>query len=409
MTLVADWTADATLGVAPDGQQIITALCKRTYQFDASGRIWVSDEQEPLCVEQEHDIRDDRATTCLVRDLDIYPYKMLTDVVVAGKVYAPGGRAARMRASVMVENQGKTIDVLGNRRVIYRPGQPLAFTEPEPFEVIDLEWWRAYGGIDTALVWPEEPENLLELIASTTPEDRPGAYPRNPSGMGYVVEEHARSLQGLGLPNFEDPANRLRPETFLVVEPEYWSARPSPAGFGWISMDWYPRAAFCGVLPMFPAFDDDPQLEEVRLGWIPRGHTRWIETEADLDTMILPQLANGAASGLRMPYLRGDEVVRITGLSPEPELVFRLAGQKPKAELFFRRQALETRVVLHTVFIDTEARRYTMLWAAQALTPRQLPVGLRHDDPEPDFLEGLDILIDGQLLEHGPSSPAPEG
>lgn len=398
MPLVADWTVDSTLGLAPDGQQIIVALCKRSYQFDASGRVSLADEQEELCVEQDHQTRDDRPTTCLVRDLDIFPYKLLTDVVVAGKVYAPGGSANRIRAAVMVGDLGKVIDVFGNRRVVYRPGLPLAFTDPEPFEVMDLEYWRAYGGIDTALVWPEEPTNILGAIASMTPEDRPGAYPRNPSGMGYVVEEHERSLQGLALPNFEDPQNRLRPESFLVVNPEYWSSRPSPAGFGWISTDWYPRAAFAGVLPLYPAYDDDPNLEELRLGWIPRGHTKWIETEANLDTMILPQLSNGAAPGLRMPYLSGDEPVRISGMGPEPELCFRLPAQQPKIELFFRRQALTTRVVLHTLHIDMETRRFTMLWAGQALSPRSLPVGLRHDDPDPDMLNGVDILVDGQAV-----------
>lgn len=402
MSLVANWDAEALLGMAPDGQQIIVALCKRSYEFDASGTIKVAADQVPITIEQVHETRDERPTTCLVHDTDIFPYKMLTDVVVHGKVYAQAPHTTQMRASVLIGELGKVIDVVGNRRVIYRPGQPLAFTEPEPFELMELEWWRAYGGIDTALVWPEEPTSYLEIIASLTPEDRPGAYPRNPSGIGYVVEEHARSLAGLALPNFEDPSHRLDPERFVVGQPEYWSARPSPAGFGWISTDWYPRAAFAGVLPMYPALDEDPQLEEVRLGWVPKGHTRWIETEASLDTMILPQLSNGAASGLRMPYLRGDELVRIAGLSPEPELRIPLPAQQPRAEIYFQRRALATRVVLHTLYIDAEERRFTMLWAAQALSPRKLPVGQRVSDPNPHLLAGVDILIDGEVLDLRP-------
>jgi hypothetical protein len=99
--------------------------------------------------------------------------------------------------------------------------------------------------------------------------------------------------------------------------------------------------------------------------------------------------------------LRGDEIVRLAGLGPEPELVFRLAGQRPRVEIHYRRKPLDARVVLHTVEIDAETRRYTVLWAAQALTPRPLPAGLRHDDPVPDHLAGVDVLVDGELLGRG--------
>lgn len=55
------------------------------------------------------------------------------------------------------------------------------------------------------------------MIASMMPEDRFGAYPRNPSGTGYVVEEHERSLEGMALPNFEDPIVRLLEEELRLI------------------------------------------------------------------------------------------------------------------------------------------------------------------------------------------------
>ena len=76
-------------------------------------------------------------------------------------------------------------------------------------------------------------------------------YPRNFMGTGVVLRNVKEAVEGLPLPNIEDPQDLLTPERLFIEEPDRWHLQPLPQGFGWRQRTWYPRAALLGAYPPF--------------------------------------------------------------------------------------------------------------------------------------------------------------
>ena len=392
-----------TLGILardPNRDPIVAVIAKRTYDLLSGGTLRYAEKQLPLVTKEAVEKRKDRPSEVMAAELDTWPIKLATDVVVLGKVHAEKGKPTpEMMAGVKVGAQGKVVRVIGDRHVEYEPGRRPVFSSPQPFTSMDLTYWRAYGGIDTSITGPE-PTNLLGLIASLTPEDRPGAYPRNPAGVGYVVSDDPRAVHGLWLPNFEDPAQPLTPESLIVRDPSRWWQMPLPQGLSWFHGGWYPRSTFYGLLPRFRPPDDTEQVEEVRRGWIPKGQCKRLDG-APIEQWIDVRATNAASPGLVVPYLKGNEAVRLVGLAPEGEINFALAGEQPDVTIGFAGKALSSALYLHTLLIEPDEKRYSVVWCARAKTPRVLPDRLpTNEDPMYDMLEGFEIAVDGVELAH---------
>jgi len=401
MNALPPYLTDATLADTPGvGQQVIV-LAKRTYAIRPHGII-VASEQQPLQGDAEGDVREDRLVGAPQTELDYWPIKLLTDIVVLGKVHAPGGRPAyHMKASVSIGSHHKSIHVHGDRRVRIMPDGRLEFTYEEPFTEIPLTYFRAYGGIDTSVPLAEVAD-MVSLLAVFNPRHYPGAYPRNPAGTGYVVSNDPQLLHGLVLPNFEEPGRPLTPENLVVRDPSQWWRMPMPQGLGWVSPSWYPRSAHAGYIEHFPPRDDLAELPEVRMRLVTK-HQHAHAASLDLAQRYNPLLANGASPGLAVPYLKGNEPVHLRGLSPYGDIRFQLPGQRPNVQIYYKRQPLRTTVAMHTLLIEPDHARFSLLWGARALTPRPLPVRQPNPrNPHHDPLEDVDILVDGVLSRHEP-------
>lgn len=398
----------ATLARDPLGEPIISVIAKRTYEILPGGKVRYADQQLPLVQKEEYETRDDRPCDVPLAELDTWPIKMATDIVVTGKVHTPDHRpVTQMNAGVQVGEFGKAIQVYGDRRPERNAGGSLIFTEPEPFESLDLTYWRAYGGIDSSLV-RQEPEDLMAILKSLTPEDRPGAYPRNSSGVGYIVQETTELLERLRLPNFEDPANLLTPDRLIVRDPALWWTMPLPQGLGWFNSNWYPRCSLAGLVPGFPPPDDTDKVEEVRRGFIPKGRCYFLKN-APVDKWMDMRFTNGASPGLAVPYLKGNEPVRLVGLLPEGETSFMLPGEQPEIPIRFEKKKLKVKTFLHTLLIEPEEMRFSLVWSGRADTPRVLPdKAPTNEDPMYDMLAGFDITVDGIELEHEPEPYKPQ-
>jgi hypothetical protein len=390
----------ATLARDPENEPIVAAFAKRTYAWKPDGTLRYADEQVPLVIKEVVERLDDRPCEAMLAELDTYPIKVATDVVVVGKVRSERDRpVAEMSAGIKVGNHGKVVRVIGDRRVSHERGRRPVFSAPKPFTEMPLTYRRAYGGIDSSLTG-KEPENLLEMIRAVTPEDRPGAYPRNPAGVGYVVADDPRAVDGLSLPNFEDPAASLSPERLIVGDPARWWTMPLPFGLSWFHGGWYPRSAWFGLVPRFTPPDDDDQVEEVRRGWTAKGRARFLAS-APVEQWIDWRAFNGASPGLAVPFLNGNEDVRLVGLSPAGEIRFALSGERPDVSLRFVGKALAPKLFLHTLLFEPEEGRFCVVWCARARTPRFLPDRLpTNADPMYDMLEGFEIFVDGVALPH---------
>lgn len=363
------------------GRQIVSVLVKRTYDIQGTGRCTLAEKQLPL------DTRPLEGKDCppWATELDVAPFKPATDVVVFGKAYAPGGRAAEMDLGVHIAKRSKTIRAFGPRRCLARG----AFSRPEPFEAIPLGYDCAYGGNDPAVVnYPAEPQDMAEILAQMM--QPPGNYPRNPTGKGYVIQPPAQGLDGLELPNFEDPQDLLTPERLIVGRLADWHRQPLPQGFGWLDMGWFPRCAFGGGLPYLTPPD---AVKEVDLGYLPAGYATRLRTTA-VENLIDLRLFNGAAPGLVLPYLRGDEAVKITGMDRLGVCNFQLPGDRPKVSIRCRGKELAVDLTPHTVGVLMEEQLVYLVWRASAVPPAGFTPPLpTKKNLEPDELADFQITV----------------
>lgn len=374
----------AGLAVDAEGRQIVSVGWKETYLLDESGECRPDEDQPAIQLDASGD-------TGASAEPEFLPYKLATDVVVVGNAHAPGGGPVReMTAAVQVGRTRKEIRVVGDRRCAHRRGKPPLVSEPEPFTAMPLDYTRAYGGIDETLDEGRDP--TAQALAP-----RPGSYPRNDIGRGYVVYNQPGRVEGLALPNLEDPGDPLAPERLIVGDLDQWWRQPLPQSFEWHSPGWFPRVVHLGAAPDgLP--EDDREVPEVKRGYLAPGFKRRCE-EDPLQERIGLALTNGASPGLVLPYLRGDEEIHLEGLRVEGALPVRLPARPPRLSVRFRGRSEELPAVLHTVLVEVEERRLRLVWRGAWYPPVSLPRRLPTiREPEVDPLEGVEIRVGGRIL-----------
>jgi hypothetical protein len=327
-------------GQDADRQPIFSVLVKRTYEIvdHALSRL---PETKPFRVVDEYHENGDAEWASIRHETEDFPWKLATDVVFIGKAHAPGGEPRHvLDVSLEVAGTLKTIRVVGDRQAEYTGGRP-SFTDPIPFTEMDLRYERAYGGKDFFSI-----PNL------------PFYYPRNFVGTGLVIANTEETVQGLRLPNLEDPYEPLTPEMLVLESPDNWNAQPLPQGFGWFHRAWYPRSSFVGAYPPFVKLDE--AMKEEELGLVPENQIV-LARQMKLPSFDV-RFNNGASTGLALPYLSGDERVTLTHLTPEKVDWFDLPGDVPAMtlDIGFGETALDP--VLHTVSIEGEEQRVVMIW-----------------------------------------------
>jgi len=316
-------------------------LLKRTYDFRQGYSVRAEKDRPLDFIDVYHDPGDPE--TCSVKyENDLSPFKVATDVVVIGTVYAPGGEAAETTdAAVDVTGTIKLVRVFGDRQCYYNSYGSPTVTDPVPFEQMPVRYERAYGGTDSVSI-----------------PDMPFAYPRNHLGRGFVLKNSPEGVHGLALPNFEDPFDLLSPERIVVGEPEGWWRQPMPQGFGWFQRTWYPRCSFVGSVPGF--VDPDAVVREEQLGLVPARQFA-LARQFKLPSFDI-RFNNGASPGLARPYLKGGERIRLARLTPEGLLELTLPEDVPKIAMDIGLGERELQPVLHTVVIRSDDRQLDLVW-----------------------------------------------
>jgi hypothetical protein len=324
------------------GEHIFSVIVKRSYRFTSSAVVEREVVDRPLRKVDEYyeDVEPERSPVRY--ESDLAPYKAGTDVVVIGRAYAPRGvPTTRMAVSVQVAGRSKVLAVTGDRECRHRPGLPPAFTDPKPFVEMEIRYDRAYGGSD----------------AKSLPSV-PFLYPRNFKGVGVVLRNSKEAVDGLPLPNIEEPQDLIAPERLLIEEPDRWHLQPLPQGLGWFQREWYPRSAMLGSFP--PFIDPGTVTTEERLGLLPHDHVA-LAKQSRLRTMEA-QFACGASLGMVFPGLKGDEDVALDGLTPGGRLGFRLPGDRPDIGLDLGGGLQSLQVELHTVCIQPDEGELDLVW-----------------------------------------------
>lgn len=327
-------------GQTPSGEPIISVLVKRSYDI-VSGKKCTRAERDNKLLAADV-FYADPANSSVRFESDFVPFKLATDVVFNGVAYSPDGRPTdRLVAELQVHKTRKRIQVLGDRICEYRAGQTPAFTDPKPFTTMELKYERAYGGVDIF----------------SNPQV-PFPYMRNPLGRGFAVANVAAAISGLALPNIEDENDSITPDRLCCKEFTTWQNQPVPAGIGWLPKGWLPRSALAGILPADRALEQE--LRKAYTALVPVAE-RAGYAKTSLPTMDF-KFFNGASSGLTLPFLKGDEGIKATNLSPDKECVFRLPGDTVKIGIDIGKGSVEPNVFIQTVMIRMEDRQLDIVW-----------------------------------------------
>ena len=300
-----------------DGSEARVALLKATYEISKTGSLEIAEEQQPICLVDEY--LGVPGHTSVIYEGDGAYFKPVTDIVVIGNAYAPKGKNVKsFNASLSVGKISKTVAVIGDRHWHYSSIFGVTMSNPKSFSEMLLCWERAFGGTDTFH------KNSMKHTWEK----------RNPVGTGFRVTKSAESLDGLALPNFEDPKSRIKS----------WKNKPIPQGFGFIGRSWMPRVGYAGTY--------DEAWQKHRMPILP----------LDFDYRFF----NSAPPGLVYPgYVQGGEVVKAVNLSKRGIEQFDLPSLKVKFSRRDRGKFFEVDGILDTVVFKFDENKVVLVWRSK--------------------------------------------
>jgi len=218
-----------------------------------------------------------------------------------------------MDVSLTAGSIRKTVRIFGDR-VWERSGVVHSISRAQPFETMPLVWERAYGGMD---------RKGTELRAEV----------RNPVGAGYRAKDGDNALDGLRLPNLEDPAE-------IITD---WKQYPAPACFAPICAHWEPRQSYAGTY--------DARWQEQRAPYLPE----------DFD----PRFFQLAPPGLIAPeYLRAGQWIEAQGVTPSGGLRLQLPPVRIETTYVVDGSPKSVPANLDTIVLEPDHGRLLLVWRA---------------------------------------------
>ena len=296
-----------------DFKPLFVPIIKATYATQGKSNLMLRDEQKSIDLTGKYYC--DSVVSGYKYEPECAFTKPSTDVILIGHAYADPKNGKETHVGFQVGPIRKAVRVVGDRYWEKTLGV-VSMTPPQPFEKIPLRYEHAFGGWDRSHGDPQK--HTFD--------------PRNPVGTGFR-DKYGRFEEGIKLPNLEDPRRPIK----------NYGDTPPPAGFGFISPHWQPRASFAGTY--------DEAWQKDRMPLLPKDFDRRFFNAAPRD-----QIAPG--------YLRGDEPVIVTGVSPNGRIAFHLPKVKPptcKIELRGN-QKHELQTNLDTVIINTDENLLFLIW-----------------------------------------------
>ncbi|HPL97841.1 MAG TPA: DUF2169 domain-containing protein [Smithellaceae bacterium] len=304
------------------GLDTLYIVVKQTYDLMPSPAI--AETQQPIIEVDQY--WDEPGRSSLKYAGEIHLEKPGTDVVLIGEACSPNGRpVTEMNVGISVAGREHILKIFGDRR--WKKGfLSFGIDPPRPFTRMPLRYERAFGGMH---IIDETSANIL-------------AEKKNPVGKGFTGRRSAREIDGMELPNIEDPADLIKSPTDT----------PAPACFGYVAPNWEPRINYVGTY--------DETWRKTIMPGMPE----------DFD----PRFYHMAHPGLIFsPHLKGGEPVILVNLSEQGRLNFTIPEDEPKIEANINGRFETAKANLETILLEPMEERMCLLWRAALPGGKKIP------------------------------------
>lgn len=299
----------ATMTLFPDAHGVETLYITVKASFKI-GQQWLLSECQTPPIEEDIFWGEPNDTSIQYAS-DIHIGKPFTDIVMIGNAYSENSRPVKqLDVNLSVGQVNQTIRVFGDR--VWKDGK---ITSPELFDNMPLTYERAYGGMHAA----EDQPLIIEE--------------RNPVGCGFAGNRTIDEMNGMALPNLENPEQLI----------QQFIDQPDPACFAFSSPAWKPRVNFAGT------YDDAWHTE--RAPFLP----------LDFDSRFF----NMAHTGLVYPgFLQGGEAVKITNMHSTGNMSFSLPRVNLVSKININNSHVTADFNLETLLLEPNQMQLSMVWRA---------------------------------------------
>jgi hypothetical protein len=342
-----------------EGRAVAVVVAKASWTVGEDRIPRPSEAPEPVLLADVLVEGDDPRVSPILLESDAALLKQKTDLVIHGTAHAPDQQAApTFDVSVSLAGQRRTLLVHGPRRAVWqkpsgkKPTAPV-FTSPTPIRRVAVDFRNAYGGMARFRI--PDTDDVFEVPC-----------PVNPLGKGYCIQNSPEALEGLELPQIEDPETPITPET-LVRIPGDMDTLPVAAGFGVYGSAWIPRMAWFGVMPHDVLRVKATIADQIK-ALDPVKDLAAIEMMRDYDPPILaPEYFQASAPGMAFPLLAGDEPLILGNMSPSGFMGFDLPGRAPILRLDRGDGPMVVPMVLDTVAFLADEGRLLQTWRGRVV------------------------------------------
>jgi len=342
-----------------DGRTCGLCIAKKTWVIKDDGQVEEAQDPEPVRFAPVMEDGKDAGEAPPLYEVDTAIFKPKADFVVLGTAVAPQKVATqRFSCTVKLGDFQRSLIITGKRRAKFKKpkkdtkdefiGSPPEFSEPERVVRVRLSFTNAYGGV--AKYKPRGGDEVIEIPC-----------PCNPFGKGYCVQNSPEAVDGLELPQIEDPQRLLTPQN-LVQEIGAFETLPLPAGFGFYGGSWYPRIAYAGVMP----FEVEKMKVQVR------EYASSLDPEKDKDAMAMLEQFDppvmryeyyqACAPGMSVDYPKGNETVVLENIGEQGLLAFDLPGLRPLLQIDIGRGNQIVALELDTLCVSADEMRVYMVF-----------------------------------------------
>lgn len=306
----------ASMALFPNEDAIDTLYVMVKASFNISSQLTLTDEQLPPVATDVYWTEPGKSSIKYASDFHIG--KPATDIIMLGHACAPNKQeVTQLDVSLSVGQVNKTVRVFGDRQ-----WKQERITSPTSFTSMAMVYEKAFGGV--------------HIVNGQIAE----ADVRNPVGRGFAGTRKAEDMDGVPLPNLEDP-------TQLIQMP---TEQPMPACFGACAPNWQPRVGYAGTY--------DEQWQATRAPYLPQDFDKRFLNVAHPDLVY---------SG----YLQGGEPVQISNMHPLGVLKFDV----PRVQLITRVMLAGNEVTpefnLETLILEPNQLRISLVWRAAVMCDKK--------------------------------------